>query len=102
MMCLAFLTEAASVQTATPIYIEPTELRVYGKGLSEYKKSINMLLPWEGGWWRLGDIVEYELSSTTSIFKTNAHSIDSFHCQLYYQPKWETHNLTLINILIHD
>lgn len=67
---IGFLTEAASIRTATPIYIEPTELRVGGKGLSEYKKSINMLLPWEGGWWRLSDIVEYELSSTTSIIKT--------------------------------
>lgn len=67
---IGFLTEAASVRTASPIYIEPTELNVYGKGLSEYKKSINMLLPWEGGWWRLGDIVEYEISSTRSIIKT--------------------------------
>jgi len=67
---IGFLTEAASVQTASPIYVEPTELRVGGKGLSEYKKSVNMLLPWEGGWWRLGDIVQYELSSTTSIIKT--------------------------------
>ncbi|MFO7669238.1 MAG: M14 family zinc carboxypeptidase [Bacteroidales bacterium] len=67
---IGFLTEAASAQTATPIYIEPTELRVGGKGLSEYKKSINMLLPWEGGWWQLGDIVDYERSSTTSIIKT--------------------------------
>ncbi|MEN8229605.1 MAG: M14 metallopeptidase family protein [Bacteroidota bacterium] len=67
---IGFLTEAASVQTATPIYIEPAELRVYGKGLSEYKKSINMLLPWEGGWWRLSDIVEYEVVSTMSIIKT--------------------------------
>jgi len=67
---IGFLTEAASVQTATPIYIEPTELKAYGKGLSEYKKSINMLLPWEGGWWRLGDIVEYEVVSTMSIIKT--------------------------------
>jgi Zinc carboxypeptidase len=67
---IGFLTEAASVQTATPIYIEPGELRVGGKGLSEYKKSTNMLLPWEGGWWRLGDIVLYELSSTRSIIKT--------------------------------
>ncbi len=67
---IGFLTEAASVQTASPIYIEPSELRVSGKGLSEYKKSINMLLPWEGGWWRLGDIVNYEISSTMSIIKT--------------------------------
>ena len=67
---IGFLTEAASCQTATPIYIEPTELGVGGKGLSEYKKSINMLEPWKGGWWRLGDIVQYELSSTMSILKT--------------------------------
>jgi len=67
---IAFLTEAASCQTATPIFIEPTELRVGGKGLSEYKKSTNMLLPWEGGWWHLGDIVQYELSSTWSILNT--------------------------------
>ena len=67
---IAFLTEAASAKTASPVYVEPTELRVGGKGLSEYKKSINMLLPWEGGWWRLGDIVQYEVSSATSIIKT--------------------------------
>ncbi len=67
---IGFLTEVASAKTATPIYIEPNELRVGGKGLSEYKKSINMLLPWEGGWWRLGDIVEYEIVSTMSILKT--------------------------------
>jgi len=67
---IGFLTEAASAQTATPIFVEPTELQAGGKGLSEYKKSTNMLLPWEGGWWRLGDIVEYELVSTRSILKT--------------------------------
>lgn len=67
---IAFLTEAASVQTAKPIYIEPGELKVHGKGLSEYKKSINMPAPWPGGWWRLSDIVNYEIKSTFSILKT--------------------------------
>ena len=67
---IGMLTEAASVKLATPVYVEPNELRVGGKGLGEYKKSINMPLPWEGGWWRLGDIVSYELSSTYSILKT--------------------------------
>ncbi len=67
---IAFLTECASAQTAKPIYIEPGELSVYGKGLSEYKKSINMLAPWQGGWWRLGDIVQYEIESTRSMLKT--------------------------------
>jgi len=67
---IGMLTECASIKGATPIYIEPNELRVRGKGLSEYKKSINMPLPWKGGWWRLGDIVQYEISSTMSILKT--------------------------------
>ncbi len=67
---IGFLTEAASAQKATPVYVEPGELSVGGKGLSEYKKSVNMLMPWKGGWWRLGDIVTYEVSSTMSVIRT--------------------------------
>ena len=67
---IGFLTEAASVNYASPIYVEPTELRAYGKGLSEYKKSINMPLVWPGGWWRLGDIIQLEYESMHSILKT--------------------------------
>jgi hypothetical protein len=67
---IGFLTEAASVYYATPMYVEPTELRVHGKGLSEYKKSINMPLPWTGGWWRLSDIVALEYESMLSVLKT--------------------------------
>lgn len=74
---ISFLTEAASVKTATPIYIEKNELKVRGKGLSEYKKGANLIAPWEGGWWRLGDIVSYELSSTFSILKTAAVNRES-------------------------
>lgn len=67
---ISFLTESASVKTATPIFIEKNELKVHGKGLSEYKKGSNLIAPWEGGWWRLSDLVAYELSSTCSMLKT--------------------------------
>jgi len=67
---IAMLTEAASVKGATPVYIEDNELSVSGKGLSEYAKSANFPDPWPGGWWRLSDIVDYELSSTFSIIHT--------------------------------
>ena len=67
---IGMLTEMASIKYATPIFIEPNELSVYGKGLSEYKKSINMPLPWPGGWWRLSEMLEYEIESTMSILKT--------------------------------
>jgi hypothetical protein len=67
---IGFLTEAASVHVATPLFIEENELEVHGKGLSEYKKSINMPEPWPGGWWRLSDIIRYEETSTFSILNT--------------------------------
>jgi len=69
---ISFLTEAASCKVATPVYVEPTELQVRGKGLAEYKKSVNMPDPWPGGWWHLGDIVAYELSSMRSVLATAA------------------------------
>lgn len=67
---IGMLTEAANAQAATPVFIEPNEMSVVGKGLSEHKKSVNMPMPWEGGWWGLDDIVKYEISSTLSMLKT--------------------------------
>ncbi len=67
---IGLLTEMASVKYATPVFVEPNEMEVDGKGLAEYKKSINMPLPWPGGWWRLSDMVEYEIASTMSMLKT--------------------------------
>ncbi|MFC2138970.1 M14 family zinc carboxypeptidase, partial [Bacteroidota bacterium] len=69
---IGMLTEAAAVQHAKPVFIEKNEIEVIGKGMSEYKKSINMPLVWEGGWWRLSDIVDYEIASTYSIMKTSS------------------------------
>ncbi len=69
---VSMLSEAASVNGATPIYIEPGELSVSGKGLSEYDISINMPDPWPGGWWHLSDIVEYEVENTMSYLRTAA------------------------------
>jgi hypothetical protein len=69
---ISFLTEAASCKVARPVFVEPTELRVRGKGLAEYEKSVNMPEPWPGGWWRLADIVDYELSSFHSVLGTAA------------------------------
>lgn len=67
---IGMLTEGASVKHATPIYIEPNELSVIGKGLGEYKKSINLPEPWQGGWWKLSDLIEYESVSTKSYLET--------------------------------
>ncbi len=69
---IGMLSEAASVNIATPIYVEPNELRTIGKGLGEYAISINLPKPWEGGWWRLSDILKYEFENTLSYLHTSA------------------------------
>lgn len=69
---IGMLSEAAGVNLASPIYVEPNEFRTIGKGLGGYAKSINMPEPWKGGWWRLGDIVEYERLNTLSYLHTAA------------------------------
>lgn len=62
---IGILSEMASVKIATPIYIEPTELPD-----SYVEKRIQFPDPWPGGWWRLRDLVEYELIFSKSLLKT--------------------------------
>ncbi len=68
------LTEVASARLATPIYVDPGELRGGAKGLPEYTRRANYPSPWDGGWWRLRDIVEYELVATWAYFEAVAEN----------------------------
>jgi hypothetical protein len=63
------LTETASVRIATPIYVEPQELRGGRKGLPEYGRRSNYPSPWPGGWWRLRDIMNYEMTATLAYLE---------------------------------
>jgi hypothetical protein len=74
------LSEAASVRLASPIFIEPTEL-----SKANYEKMMDFVDPWPGGWWRLRDIVDYELVFSKSLVKTaslNREDILSTYYQL--------------------
>jgi hypothetical protein len=62
---LSCLSEAASVRGASPIYIEPSEIQ---DGF--FDKRMDFVDPWPGGWWRLRDIVDYELVLSQSLIKT--------------------------------
>lgn len=64
------LFEAASANLATPIYIEPEEVRSGESRLNEPRMfSPN---PWPGGWWSLRDIMDYDLAGTLSVLRTVA------------------------------
>ena len=62
------LFEAASVRLATPIYIEPEEV----ESAESFKNEERVFSPnpWKGGWWRLSDLVTYDLQATLSVLNT--------------------------------
>ena len=62
---IGLLSEMASVKTASPIYIDPTEIEN-----SLVEKRIQFPDPWPGGWWRLRNLVDYELILSMSLVKT--------------------------------
>ena len=59
------LSEAASVRLASPMFIESNEI-----SNAFYVPMMDFVDPWLGGWWRLRDIVDYELVLTKSAIKT--------------------------------
>ncbi|OQX87402.1 hypothetical protein B6D60_03890, partial [candidate division KSB1 bacterium 4484_87] len=69
---VSLLTELASCRVATPIFIEENELSGGRKGLAEYRQQINFPNPWRGGWWRLRDIIDYEIIATYAFLETSA------------------------------
>jgi hypothetical protein len=77
------LTEVASANIASPTYIDPGELRGGVKGLPEYGRRSNFPSPWPGGWWRLRDIVEYELIATRAFLESAAEYRESLLWNFY-------------------
>ena len=66
------LLEIASARIASPIYVEPSELRGGSKGLIEYKSTINHPNPWKGGWWRMRDIMDYGRIASDALLEIAA------------------------------
>ena len=80
---VAVLTEAASVKLASPIYLDKSELKGVTRGFTGHEPSVNFVDPWPGGWWRLRDIVDYELICARSILSLAARYRGQF--QANYQ-----------------
>ncbi len=59
------LFEGASVRLASPIYVEPEEV----ESAESFKNEERVFSPnpWKGGWWRLSDLVHYDLQATLSV-----------------------------------
>jgi hypothetical protein len=75
---IGLLSEMASVRVAAPIYIDPTEVSD-----SYIEKRMQFPDPWPGGWWRLRDIVDYELVLSMSLVKTAYLNKEDFLFNFY-------------------
>ncbi|HSQ35735.1 MAG TPA: M14 metallopeptidase family protein, partial [Candidatus Binatia bacterium] len=62
------LFEGASTRLASPIYVEPEEV----ESAESFKNEPRVFSPnpWKGGWWRLADLVNYDLQATLSVLHT--------------------------------
>ena len=64
---LGILSEAASANLASPIFL-PRERLDAPRGIATgYGPSNRFPAPWPGGWWRIGDIIRYELAMGHSL-----------------------------------
>ena len=59
---IGILTEAASARIASPARLAPDALR-------QPERGVNYPSPWPGGWWRLRDIVDYELTTSEALVR---------------------------------
>ena len=79
------LFEAASVRVASPIYVETEEVR---SGESRHNEErMFSPNPWQGGWWRLGDIVNYDYYGTLSVLNTAATHAEELLLNSYKMAK---------------
>ena len=80
---IGILTEAASVNVASPIFQPKSSLRGHRRGLSAYAQQTNFPEPWPGGWWRMRDIIDYEEAAAYSILSIVAKQKEMFLTNFY-------------------
>ena len=74
---LRILSESASARLATPITVAPDQIQSSAPGYNPRERSWNYLEPWDGGTWRLRDIIDYQLIALEScLYQAAIHRAD--------------------------
>lgn len=67
------LTESANAKLATPLYIDPANLKGDGDNfMPEYEAQTNFPSPWPGGWWHIGDVMKRQYTAAYALLDTMA------------------------------
>ncbi|NQW04247.1 MAG: peptidase M14 family protein [Acidobacteria bacterium] len=77
------LNESASARLATPMFMHKDQLRGGTRGLPEYEEQTTMPSLWEGGWWRVRDIVENQKIVAWSVVDLAARSREDLLWNMY-------------------
>jgi len=81
---IGILTETALFRYATPKLYKPDELpRTLPNGLPYTEPSTFNPDPWKGGWWRLRDAVEYELTASLAVLDIGARLRQDWLLNIY-------------------
>jgi hypothetical protein len=67
------LTESASARLATPLFVQPDQLRG-ARALPEYDAQTTFPSPWPGGWWHVRDIVERQVVASLAPLEMAARN----------------------------
>lgn len=84
------LTESASANLATPIYIHPDQLLGGARQFPEYEAQTTFPHPWPGGWWRLRDIVEQQYIAAWALLDLAARNKETVLWNAYLKAKRQT------------
>ncbi len=89
----SILTESAGTKLATPLYIHKNQLQAQGellRAFPHYKPQTNFPHPWQGGWWRLRDIVEQQKIAAWGLLDLAARHKDTILSNAYLKAKRQT------------
>ncbi len=75
---VGLLTELASARVASPLFQKKSDLHGGGRGLPVYDRLVNFPNPWPGGWWRLRDIVDYDLIAARAVLEAASRYSEDF------------------------
>jgi zinc carboxypeptidase len=79
------LSEAASVNLASPLDLPADQLATRGRGFNPRERSWNFTSPWPGGRWTLRDIVTYQTDGAYALLENAAR----------YRDRWLANFLTV-------
>ena len=99
----SMLTESAHAKLATPMYIHKSQLKGEDdrkqmldeggntlRAFPHYKPQTNFPHPWEGGWWRVRDIVEQQKIAAWGLLDMAARNKDTILRNAYLKAKRQT------------